>query len=113
MKKILFSLIFLAFAIFASAQEAGRIAMVKVFEFYGVGPIKPYVETISTDNSIESIDLEKTRRGDSAEQISNDKKIREALDKLAAKGVILKTSNQTAFGADNSFVMTTYVFEKK
>jgi hypothetical protein len=113
MKKLFFVSILLMTAIYSNAQESGKIMIVKVFEFYGVGALKPYINIISPDNTIESIELDKTRRGDSAEQIANDKKLRDALDKVVSKGFVLKTSSQATFGPDNSFVSSTYVFEKK
>jgi hypothetical protein len=112
MRKIVFVFIALMFVTAAYAQDNGRVVTVKVYENYGLSPVKSYINII-TASGAEAIDLQKTRRSDSDEQIANDKKIRESLDRVVSGGYTLKTSHQTTYGPDNSYMTTTYVFEKK
>lgn len=112
MKKVLFLSLFVTFTMFCHAQDGGRVVIVRVVEFYGVGGIKPSINIV-TSGGVETIELDKTRRVDGPEQIENDKKVRAALDKVEGNGYVLKTSNVSRVGPDNTVSTTTYVFEKK
>ncbi|MBS1683727.1 MAG: hypothetical protein JSS76_03180 [Bacteroidetes bacterium] len=94
------------------AQDAGRVILVRVVEFYGVGGIKSLINVVSSSGS-ETIELEKTRRMDGPEQIENDKKVQATLNDIEGKGYALKTSSVNGVGPDNSVITTTYILEKK
>ena len=112
MKRIVFILLFLVGCIYSNAQDAGKILMVKVYEVHpSILNCEPSIKIINPDNTIETIALEDINRKNMADNESNDKKVRETLEKVTAKGYQLKTSHELYYA--NGIMITTYVFEKK
>jgi hypothetical protein len=114
MKKLFFLSIFLIAAICSNAQETGKIILVKVYQ--ETAPSGHHwtssIRIIHSDNTIEAIELDRSKdEKDFASADENDKKIRNALEKISTMGYEIKTSDQTI--AAGSFIITTYVFEKK
>lgn len=112
MKKIFLIFILCSAFKYSNAQDAGRVILVRVVEFYGVGSVKPLINIISGTGN-ETIELEKTRRVDGPEQIENDKKVQATLSGIESKGYVLRTSSTSSLNVDNSIITTTYVMEKK
>ena len=112
MKRIIFISILLLAAICSNAQEAGKIVLVKVYEVHpSILNCDASIKIINTDNTIETIPLKDLNKANIANQDENDKKIRDALDKVISKGFEIKTSNQLSYAV--GIMITTYVFEKK
>ena len=112
MKNYLLIVLFAILALFGKAQDAGKILMVKVYEVHPrILNCDPSIKVINPDNTIETIPLEEINRKNMADNDSNDKKVRETLEKVTAKGYSLKTSHELYYA--NGIMMTTYVFEKK
>ena len=112
MKKNLLILLFSAIVSFCNAQEAGKILMVKVYEVHpSILNCDASIKVINPDNTVETISLEDINRKNMADNDSNDKKVRETLEKVTARGFELKTSHELYY--TNGIMITTYVFERK
>ena len=111
-KAVLLLMFFISTAISSQAQETSKIVMVKVYEVTRNYTFKAAIKVFNPDNTVETIDLAKpiVDYSGSPEQDENDKRVRDVLEKIVARGYTLKSSHQSVYSI---ILTTTYIFERK